>query len=63
MARNGRRPLLESPPWKSHPFRHSSLESALMGEALAQPHTKSGQLYPQNQALRLGKADTAVGHL
>lgn len=30
-----------------------------MGEGL----TKSGQLYPQNQALRLGKADTAVGHL
>lgn len=56
MARNGRCPLLKLPLWKTC---HSGLEGQRMGEGL----TKSGQLYPQNQALRLGKADTAVGHL
>ena len=63
MARNGRCPLLKLPLWKTCPFCHSGLEGQPMGEGLTQPHTKSGQLYPQNQALRLDKADTAVGHL
>ena len=63
MARNGKCPLLRFPLWKKCPPCQPKVKGQPMGEGLTQPHTKSGQLYPQNQAQRLGKADTAVGHL
>lgn len=61
MARNGKCPLLRFPLWKKCLPCQPKVKGQPMGEGLTQPHTKSGQLYPQNQAQRLGKRTQLLG--